>query len=249
MNRGRRQEKIFQDKKDYQAFIDLLKSTSEMFKVGVTAYCLMSNHYHLLIHTSQGNLNRCMRHVGGVYTQLYNRRHGPDGQLFRGRYKAILIEEEEYLLGLVRYIHHNPLKAGLVKAIDTYPWCSHKGYLSRGGQWDWLYREAVASRLSRFQYREYMAQQDNKEIERIFSLRKLPAVLGSREFTQTIKGRFFSSKTDQEVPESKFLAPSVKEIKTAVCVAYGSKEKGLYRSSRGVKNERNDLSCQNALWR
>jgi REP element-mobilizing transposase RayT len=77
MNRGRRRERVFKDHSDFQTFAGLLKSTSEMFRAGVAAYCLMPNHYHLLIHTPEGNLTRCMRHIGGVYTQLFNKKGSP----------------------------------------------------------------------------------------------------------------------------------------------------------------------------
>jgi len=90
MNRGRRADDIFTGRKDYQCFVDLLQETSEMWGIRIAAYCLMPNHYHLLIQTPQANLSRSMRHVNGVYTQRYNRRHGCDGQLFQGRYKAIV---------------------------------------------------------------------------------------------------------------------------------------------------------------
>ena len=72
-----------------------------------------------------------MRHINGVYTQRLNKRHKLDGSLFRGRYKSILIEEEAYLLELVRYIHRNPLKAGLENELGEYEWCSHRGYLKK----------------------------------------------------------------------------------------------------------------------
>ena len=97
MNRGRRREKIFLDSSDYQAVVDLLVNVSDMFKAQVSAFSLMPDHYHLLVCTPEGNINSIMRHVGGVYTQGFNRRHGHDGQLFRGRHKAILVDEEEYL--------------------------------------------------------------------------------------------------------------------------------------------------------
>jgi len=84
MNRGRRGEKIFSTKEDYWSFIDLLKELAEVFNVKVAAYCLMSNHYHLLIQTPDANLSRSMRHLNGVYTQRYNKKHSCDGQLFRG---------------------------------------------------------------------------------------------------------------------------------------------------------------------
>jgi REP element-mobilizing transposase RayT len=114
MNRGRRAENIFSAKTDYQVFIELLKECSELWNVNISAFCLMPNHYHLLIQTQDANLSRCMRHLNGVYTQRYNRSHHCDGQLFRGRYKSILVDEDSYLLQLVRYIHRNPLRAGLI---------------------------------------------------------------------------------------------------------------------------------------
>ncbi len=130
MNRGRRAESIVSDGVDYKLFTELLKETSEMWNIRISAYCLMQNHYHILVQTPEANISRSMRHLNGVYTQRYNRRHRCDGQLFRGRYKSILIDTDSYLLQAVRYIHRNPLKVGLVQNIDTYKWSSHKGYIS-----------------------------------------------------------------------------------------------------------------------
>lgn len=107
MNRGRRGENVFADGDDYKDFIALLQETSKMFNFRVSAFCLMSNHYHILVQTSTGNLSRAMRHVNGVYTQRYNRRQNTDGQLFRGRYKSVLVQEDSHLLELLRYIHRN----------------------------------------------------------------------------------------------------------------------------------------------
>lgn len=112
----RKGEEVFSGSEDFKAFIVLLQESAELWDVKVSAYCLMSN--HLLLQTPQGNLSRYMRHLNGVYTQRYNRAHGCDGQLFRGCYKALLVEEDSYLLELVRYIHRNPLRAGMVKKID-----------------------------------------------------------------------------------------------------------------------------------
>lgn len=109
MNRGRRHETVFLDKHDYSMFIDLLIEISKMWNVNVAAYCLMSTHCHILLQTPDGNISRCMRHLNGVYTQRYNRRHGFDGQLFRGRYKSILVCDDSHLLQLVRYIPSLPL--------------------------------------------------------------------------------------------------------------------------------------------
>ena len=92
MNRGRRSDRIFESRNDYLMFLDLLKEAAELWDVRISACCPMSNHYHLLIHTPKGNLSRCMRHINGVYTQRFNRTHGCDGPLFRGRFKSILVD-------------------------------------------------------------------------------------------------------------------------------------------------------------
>ena len=128
-------------------FIDLLIEISEMWDVNVAAYCLMTNHYHILLQTPDGNISRCMRHLNSVYTQRYNRRHGFDGQLFRGRYKSILVCNDSHLLQLVRYIHKNPVKAGMVKDMPDYVWSSYKGYLSYAKKWKWLYKDYIFSMI------------------------------------------------------------------------------------------------------
>ena len=98
MNRGRRGENIFEAEKDRKIFIALLKESAALWDVCISAYCRMSTYYHILAQTPQGNLSRFMRHLNGVYTQRYNRLYGFDGQLFRGRFKSIFVEEDSYLL-------------------------------------------------------------------------------------------------------------------------------------------------------
>jgi len=149
MNRGRRNENIFADKKDYEILVELLKESIDMWGVNISAYCLMPNHYHMLIQTLLANISRTMRHINGVYTQRYNKKHGDDGQLFRGRYKSILVDGNSYLLQLVRYIHRNPIKAGIVDSMSRYKWSSHKAYLSSAEQWDWLNKDIIYKFLSK----------------------------------------------------------------------------------------------------
>ena len=130
MNRGRRAENIFSNKADHTTFLELLIESAEMWNVRIAAYCMVPNHYHILLQTPDANLSRFMRHVDGVYTQRFNRSHQFFGQLFSGRYKSILIDADNYLLQLVRYIHRNPLQAGMVNKMEAYKWSSHKGYVS-----------------------------------------------------------------------------------------------------------------------
>jgi len=105
MNRGRGKQIVFHSDEYYLSFLTLLAETRQRFGCVIHAYCLMANHYHLLIETPRANLSRIMRHINGVYTQRYNRLKKTDGPLFRGRYKSILVEQDAYLLQLTRYIH------------------------------------------------------------------------------------------------------------------------------------------------
>jgi putative transposase len=136
MNRGRRSESIFLDKKDYLLFLDLLKEIRELWNVNIVAYCLMTNHYHLLIQTPDANISRAMRHLNSVYTQRFNKRHGFDGTLFRGRFKSVLVCDDSHLLELARYIHKNPVKASMVNQMADYRWSSYKGYLNYSKTWN-----------------------------------------------------------------------------------------------------------------
>ena len=127
MNRGQSRRNIFIEDKGRQSFLDLLAEIVRLWKVKIYAYCLMDNHYHVLLSTPAGGLSRAMRHLDGIYTQRFNRAHHRDGPLFRGRYKAILIDAEEYFLSVVRYIHQNPLGVRGVVDMDRYRWKRDEG--------------------------------------------------------------------------------------------------------------------------
>jgi putative transposase len=126
--RGNHRYKTFLNDRDYQAYLDRLARYRRQFDVTVYAYCLMSNHAHLLLETSSQPLSRFMQGLQQSYTQYFNRKHHKVGHLFQGRYKAIVCEKDEYLLTLVRYIHLNPVRAKLVQKLDDYPYCGHREY-------------------------------------------------------------------------------------------------------------------------
>jgi putative transposase len=243
MNRGRRREVIFAEREDFRRFLELLQEGSIMWNVRIAAFCLMPNHYHLLAQTPDGNLSRFMRHVDGVYTQRFNRFHRCDGSLFRGRYKAILVEADAYLLDLVRYIHRNPLRAGLVSRLDRYPWNGHMAYVSRSARWAWVYREPVLSMLCRAgedsakAYRAFMAQDESDELTAVWSKGNVPSVLGSQEFVAWVKSSFRSLRSHRETPALRLLAPGLDTIQAAVCESYGIDRNELLSSRRGASNE------------
>ena len=243
MNRGRRGEEIFATKEDYGSFVDLLEELAEVFHVRVAAYCLMSNHYHLLVQTPDANLSRSMRHLNGVYTQRYNKRHRCDGQPFRGRYKSIVVESDSYALELVRYIHRNPLEAGLVDNLQKYQWSTHKIYLSNSKKYKWLHKDYILRLFSKSKpesirlYKQFVLKETPEEINQIFRRKNLPAVLGSKRFIDWLKDKFFNLKNYEEIPETRSLAPDIDKIKHAVCKAYDIKETQLYVTRRGHFNE------------
>jgi REP element-mobilizing transposase RayT len=124
--RGNAREPIFFDDEDRQSFLTILGSVVNRFNWLCHAYCLMGNHYHLLIETPDGNLSRGMRQLNGVYTQKVNRRYSRVGHLFQGRFKSILVDKGSYLLELARYVVLNPVRAKLVKDPKDWEWSSYR---------------------------------------------------------------------------------------------------------------------------
>jgi REP element-mobilizing transposase RayT len=242
MNRGRRSEVIFSDNKDYSRFLDLLIEISEIWHVNIAAYCLMPNHYHVLLQTPEGNISRCMRHLNGLYTQKFNRRHGFDGQLFRGRYKSILVCNDSHLLQLVRYIHKNPVKAGMVKDLPDYAWSSYNGYLSYAKKWNWLYKDYILSMITPKKrgrlkpFIEFMQKEDSDEVTKLFSKKNLSSIFGHESFITRIKETYYFSKNDYEIPEAKRLAPSADDIIAYICRYYNVTFDELLVTRRGVFN-------------
>jgi len=248
MNRGRRSEKIFFTDADRQAFIRVLQEASELWNFRISAFCLMSNHYHLLIQTPDGNLSCGMRHINGVYTQRFNRGHKKEGQLFRGRYKAVLVDDDSHLLEVLRYIHRNPLRAGIVKTLGDYSWSSHQGYMSRAKKWSWLHKDGLLAMLTAIKksqkstYIDFVSKGEPEEIERFFSLKNLPSILGSDLFKESIRDKFSDLVNQPEIPESKVLAPDAEKVILAVCDFYRVSRKEMLVLKRGNENLPRDVS-------
>ena len=133
-SRGNRGEDIYLDDADRQAWLNVLAQVCKRFNWSVQAYCMMDNHYHLLVQTPDANLSSGMRQLNGVYTQLANRTHGRVGHVFQGRFKAILVDEDNYLLELARYVVLNPVRAGVVQQAKDWPWSSYRAMLAPPGR-------------------------------------------------------------------------------------------------------------------
>lgn len=208
--RGNAQEAIFLDDDDKLLFLAVLAETVSNFGWLCHAYCLMDNHYHLLIETPDGNLSQGMRQINGVYTQRFNRRHARVGHLFQGRFKAILVERESYLLELCRYIVLNPVRANMLKDINRYLWSSYPATVGSqpASAWlttDWVLgqfgkRRAVAQR----KYAEFVAQGQN--LSSPWPALKGQVLLGSAQFVEQLQPLLARVRDIKEVPRGQRLA-------------------------------------------
>jgi REP element-mobilizing transposase RayT len=128
MSRGNRKKNIFEDVEDYVRFLDIVQDAQEMYGFTVHAICLMTNHFHIEIETSEVALSRIMQRIKSLYAEDFNYRHHYSGHLFEGRYNACLILNDRYFLEVSRYIHLNPVKAGMVREPAAYEYSSYGAY-------------------------------------------------------------------------------------------------------------------------
>jgi len=200
MNRGAGHRSIFLCTQHYKLFLQLLGELHQSYQVKVHAYCLMDNHYHLLLQTPQANLSRAMRHLNGVYTQRFNRHQKTDGTLFRGRFKALVIESDTYLLQVSRYIHLNPVKAKLVKQPEAYSWSSYHNYIKYESQTPvWLTRKDTLDQLvntnKRKAYQQFVEEGIDKQTSQFYGQTRQPMIWGSRTFKQSLLQQIEQKKT------------------------------------------------------
>jgi putative transposase len=146
--RGDRREPIFEDDFDRQTLLSIAALGFERFDAQALAYCLMGNHYHWVLQTRQANLSRLMRHINAHYSQTYNRRHGLVGHVFQGRFKAIVVDTDAYLLEVCRYVDLNPVRAGMVQAPGDWAWSSYRAHAGATERPTWLDSRALYQQLA-----------------------------------------------------------------------------------------------------
>jgi putative transposase len=205
-SRGDGREDIYLSEQDRYDFLTILQQVCKRFNWLVHAYCMMDNHYHLLIETPGGNLSRGMRHLNGVYTQTHNRNHDRVGHVFQGRFKSILVEKEAYLLELARYIVLNPVRAQMVRHAGSWPWSSYKATAGEGAAPDWLTTDWILSvfgkRRSHAQkkYREFVAQGKGQLPPWEYLSNQI--FLGTESFVAKVQPRVKGDTDLSEIPKS-----------------------------------------------
>jgi len=229
--RGNDGQNIFFDDKDRTRFYFLLQEGVERFGHRIHAFCLMGNHVHLAIQVAEASLSRIVQNLSFRYTRWINWRQGRSGHLFQGRYKAVLADADVYLLGLIRYIHLNPVRAGMVKEPQEYPWSGHRAYLGLETI-PWLTTDWVLSQFSgrvssaRRAYERFLWE-GKKETRREEYYRGSSGdgrILGNDAFVERILGEKQTGVRPNVTLDS---------LMKAVCREYWIKEEELKGSSRG----------------
>jgi REP element-mobilizing transposase RayT len=231
ISRGNEKKAIFKTRRDREQFLGYLESATERYGAIIYAYCLMDNHYHLLMETPLGNLSKIMQHINGAYTMYFNTKRKRFGHLLQGRYKAILVEADAYAKALSRYIHLNPVQAGLEADPNSYEWSSCQYYTTQREAPEWLQRDFILGYFDVDQtkamknYRIFLEAVLEKEPMNPLSERAHPVILGSQDFIDTVKASFLSDRQpDRELPDLKLTPKRIglEEIEQAVDRVLGS---------------------------
>jgi len=219
--RGNERKEIFKSEKDREKFLSYLESAVNRYGAVIHVWCLMSNHYHLLVETPSGNLSQIMQHINGAYTNYFNTKRKRSGHLFQGRYKGILVEADEYALELSRYIHLNPVRIGVVNEPGDYRWSSFQEYTGKRKMADWLSTEFILGYFDKSQsaaqkkYQQFVEEMVGKEHESPLQQMVAATMLGTPEFVATIQEQHIDGKSpDRNLPALKQLKgkPTIDQI-------------------------------------
>lgn len=205
--RGNERKDVFKSERDREKFLFYLESAVLRYGAVIHSYCLMKNHYHLLLETPSGNLSQVMQHINGAYTNYFNAKRKRSGHLFQGRYKAILIEADEYALELSRYIHLNPVRAGASAVPDEYRWSSYRDYIGLREAPTWLNTALILGFFGKtkattlMKYRKFVEEFVGKEQESPLMRVVAATILGSEDFVAEIQERHVDAKaSDRNLP-------------------------------------------------
>jgi REP element-mobilizing transposase RayT len=216
INRGNAGEQIFKVNKDREKFLDYLGRAVERFLLNVHSFCLMDNHFHILLETQQAHLSRALQWLSVSYAGYFNRKYHRIGHLFHGRFKSILVDADEYLKQLSRYIHLNPVRAGLVNQPVDYPWSSYPIYAGKEATPEWVETEWLLSQFGSTRktaienYKEFVEKVDAGSLKNPAEDMVGGFILGSPEFVNWVKDNFLSERSeDKEIPQLRRLKPTI----------------------------------------
>ncbi len=205
-SRGNARKAIYKDDNDQKNFLDILHQVNRRYNWLCHAYCLMNNHYHLVIETVDGNLSKGMRQLNGVYTQAFNRRHGKTGHVFQGRYKSILIQKDSHLLEVCRYVVLNPVRAKTVEKPEQWKWSSYRATSAKSSphaclKTDWVLRQfGKRKRQAIKEYRKFV--EAGIAGKKIWNDVQGQSILGEDGFVEGLLDYVKGYKEIQEIPKA-----------------------------------------------
>ena len=215
-SRGNERKAVFKSKQDRLKFLEYIGTATERYGACVHVYCLMDNHYHLLMETPLGNLSQIMRHINGAYTTYFNVKRGRSGHLFQGRYKSILVDADEYAKELSRYIHLNPVRANMVSTPDKFQWSSYNQYIGKQKAHEWLVRDFILGyfgkqyKTAQRKYHDFVTLLVGQEYKSPLDDVTASVMLGAQDFIDFIKDRYLTGlKKSRDVPAAEALLDKV----------------------------------------
>jgi REP element-mobilizing transposase RayT len=205
-SRGDGGEDIYLSDEDREIWLEVFGQVCARFNWVCRAWCQMTNHYHILIETPEANLAQGMRQLNGVYTQRFNRAHGRVGHVFQGRYKAILVERDSYLLELARYVVLNPLRANMVKRLEDWPWSSYLATCGQAASPKWLQTDWILAQFGRRRssaIAKYVAfVHEGARLPSVWAQLQGQIFLGSEAFVHKMQAQIEQKPTLDEIPRA-----------------------------------------------
>ena len=241
MHRGNAGSDIFKSQRDHERFLGYLGKAVERYELRIHTYCLMTNHYHLMIETPQANLSQATKWINVSYAAYFNRKRRRSGHLFQGRYKAILVDADEYLKHLSRYIHLNPIRARMVDHLKDYQWSSYPVFGGYTKSPEWLETHWLLSLFGKDQkqakksYRNFVEFVQNEKIEDPSADVVGGFILGGADFVDWVKERFLNRDSrDKEIPQLRSLKPKLmpEDLLPVVCEEFDCERDTIIRKGK-----------------
>lgn len=245
MHRGNAGAEIFESDRDREKFLEYICKAVERYEIKIHTYCLMNNHYHLLTETPHPNLSQAIKWINVSYAAYFNRKRRRCGHLFQGRFKAIVIDADEYLKHLSRYIHLNPVRARMVNLCKDHPWSSYPvfGGYAKAPEWldtHWLLSLFGENRAkAKKRYRDFVESVQNEKIENPAKDIIGGAILGGADFVKWIKQDYLKMDSDvKEKPQLRSLKPRLtpEDLIPVICREFGCAREAILK--KGKKGNR-----------
>ena len=250
LNRGNGGEKVLRQDRDKEKFLQYVGEAAGQYSLSIHTYCLMDNHFHLLVETHDANLSAAIQWLNISYAAWYNKKHNRSGHVFQGRFKSYLIDADEYLTTVSRYIHLNPVRAGVVKKPRDYPWSSYRCFAGEQKAPVWLETRQVLEQFSartssaQAAYRGFVEDIRIEDLENPNKGAREGFIIGGDGFADWVQGSILAKRQEEkEIPQLKKLQPkpALEKIVEAAAHEFGCSSDDIVRSGQ-KKNQARDIA-------